>query len=150
MSNVRIALGNSSRIFCSRQTSPSRMICIVLVVSAGKPRRVACSRAHCKATRRELNVPKTFLLIGPCNRPSSPRLRVYMAISVALRPFLLLSPTFRFFLLPQDLRRQRPRCLWHLQALGLLLRCPRRLASSSSVAVGIALPSHSMTSTSPP
>ena len=40
----------------------------------------------------EPNVPNTFLLIGPCRRPSSPRRDVDITTSVAPRPFLLLSP----------------------------------------------------------
>src|SRR5512142_1480548 len=60
--------------------------------SGGKPRRVACVRAHSSADVREPNVPNTFLWTGPCSRPSSPRRSVYITTSVALRPFLLLSP----------------------------------------------------------
>src|SRR5437764_1504577 len=52
MSKVRMAWGNSCRICCSRQRSPSRTIWIVLVVSGAKPRRVACRRAQSPALNR--------------------------------------------------------------------------------------------------
>src|SRR5271155_1176717 len=137
MSSVMTALGNSSRSCCSRHSSPSTTSCTTLSVSGPKPRRVACARAHCNAFLRELKLPKTFLLIGPCSWPSSPRLRVYITTSVALRPFLLLSPRLRFFLCPWALRQAFPRCRLQLQApLGLDLRGLRRLFSSASVAVG--------------
>src|ERR1019366_166019 len=161
MSSVSIAWGNRPRNCCSRHISPSTTSCIVLCVSGGKPRRVACSRAHCSAFSRELKVANIFLLIGPCSLPSSPHFSVYIATSVALRPFLLLSPRLRFFLGPWALRLARPRCrlqlqpsVLHLRRLQLQpsvlhLRGPRRLSSSSSVAVGMALQSHSMTRISP-
>ena len=76
----------------------------------GNPRRVACARAHSSADFREPNVPNTFLLIGPCRRPSAPRRNVYITTSVALRPFLLLSPFFRRFFRPRRSRLARPRC----------------------------------------
>src|SRR3954463_445879 len=95
MSNVRIAPRNNRRQRCSRHSSPSKTTCTVLSVPGGKPRRVACSRAQFRAARRVPKVPYTFLLQGPCNRPSAPRRKVYITTSVALRPFLLLSPFLR-------------------------------------------------------
>src|SRR5512142_2510987 len=62
------------------------------------------------AARREPNVPNTFLLIGPCSRPSSPRRNVDITTRVALRPFLLLSPFFRRCFRPRRPRFARPRC----------------------------------------
>ena len=76
----------------------------------GEPGRVACARAHSSADFREPNVPNTFLLIGPCRRPSSSRRNVYITTSVVLRPFLLLSPFFRRFFRPRRSRLARPRC----------------------------------------
>ena len=76
----------------------------------GEPARVACVRAHRIADFRAPNVPNTFLLIGPWSRPSSPRRKVYITTSVALRPFLLLSPFFRRTFRPRRSRFFRPRC----------------------------------------
>ncbi len=50
-----------------------------------------------------------YLLIGPCSRPSASRLKVYITITTASLPFLLLSPLFRRCLLPRALRLLLPR-----------------------------------------
>ena len=51
--------------------------------SRGGPGRVACARAHSSADFREPNVPNTFLLIGPCSRPSASPRNVDITTSVA-------------------------------------------------------------------
>lgn len=66
-----------------------------------------------------------------------------MTITIASRPFLLLSPLRRRCLLPRSCRFFLPRCRW--QQLFFFRRGWRRLVNSSSVAVGGHLPSSSMT-----
>jgi hypothetical protein len=110
MSSVTIALGNSLRKRLARHFSPSTTIWICLSVSGPKPRRVASARAQASIVLRDAKLPQTRLLIGPCSLPSAPRRSVYMATSVALRPFLLLSPFLRRFFDPRVWRALRPRC----------------------------------------
>jgi hypothetical protein len=107
--------GTAAGALAPGTSSPSTTICTALEVSGGKPRCVACARAQSGADLRAPNVPNTFLLIGPCNRPSSPRRKVYITTSVVLRPYLLLSHFFRLSLRPRRFRLARPRCRWHRQ-----------------------------------
>src|SRR6266446_2731871 len=104
-----MALGNNGCRLSFKPLAPSRTICTVLVVSGPKPRRVAWSRAQAAAALRPPNDPQTFLLHGPCSRPSAPCRSVYSTTSTTSLPFLLLSPFLRRFLLPRRLRFACPR-----------------------------------------
>src|ERR1700679_305916 len=147
-----MAVGNWRRIGLYSLRAPSDTTCTVLVVSGPKPRFVASARAQAAAARLPANVAYNFLLSGPCSLPSSPRRSVYITTTMTSLPFLLLSPFLRRFLLPRARLFALPR--WRWQPHGQSFRCfglrlPRRLASSSAVAVGGHLPSTSMTNTSP-
>src|SRR5438046_9943459 len=96
-----MALGNNASRSLFKLSSPPSTTCTVLVVFGPKPRLVASARAHKAAVLRPANVAQIFLLIGPCSLPSSPRFKVYITTTVTSLPFLLLSPFFRRFLLPQ-------------------------------------------------
>src|SRR5437762_5061684 len=131
-----MALGNNGCRLSFKPLAPSRTNCTVLVVSGPKPRLVASARAHKAAALRPANDAHTFLLIGPCSLPSSPRRSVYITTSMTSLPFLLLSPFLRRFFGPRACRLALPRCRWQPQAQPCgCRRGPRRLDSSAAVAV---------------